>query len=540
MYSFTRVLRLFISTAIVICILLFVCNFIMHGYFIIRETKEVQHPKYYNSTKLLVQFEKQREINIMDKIQITRRIIKIFIIYLLIFGVIIYPFYKPHETDYLKNNKVERFFGENTGQDRVALVEERYYSGITRINLIENAKESLDISYFSMKGKISPKIFLGCILDAANRGVKVRVLFDGKFHNLKKDLKDVKYAFYSHPNIELKFYEPFNLFTPWVWNNLLHDKFIIADNKIAMIGGRNIGDEYFAPENYDGVITEDRDVIILNTDNENFQTSAVYQIKQYFDYVWNHKFSKNPIKQLSNNKKIKGEEVTQHLNDYIANLKDTNPEIFNNNYDWYKISVPTNKVTLIHNPIERFNKEPWCWYEITNLMKASKKSIFIQSPYIIPTKLMQKNLDFKELLSKDICMLTNSIASTPNYLAYSGYLKFRKDIVDAGARVYEYQGAGSIHAKTYIIDDRISLVGSFNLDSRSAYLSTETLVVIDSEEFTKVLKDEIQNQIDKSLLVGKDYSYIKNSKVNEREVSIVKSSIIYVLHLITYFFDYLL
>ncbi len=467
-------------------------------------------------------------------------IMKAYLLYASIFGVIIFGFHNPNIGNYKETHPVKRFLGEGLGQDRVALVEERYKSGLARINLIENAEETLDISYYTLHEGVSADIFFGCILNAADRGVEVRILLDGIFHNLKGDLKDVLYACYNHPNIELKFYEPFNIFKPWTWNNRLHDKIILVDNELAMIGGRNIGDKYFAKDGYDGVITNDRDVVIMNTDRENVSESVVSQMKDYFNKTWNHKFSKYPLKSLRKGQRIKGEEKAKHLQNYISKLKDTKEEIFNHPFDWEKASYPTKKITLIHNPIERLNKEPWCWYEITNLAKTAEKSIFIQSPYIVPTNKMLKYIDIENDLPENIDVLTNSLATNANPMGTAGSTRYRKSIIDLGANLYEYQGIGSIHAKSYIFDDRISLVGSFNLDARSVYLSTETMVVIDSEEFAEHFKEEIQNQIDQSLMVAKDYSYIENPLVKEKEPATLKVVITKFLSILAYFFDFMI
>ncbi|MCG4586292.1 phospholipase D-like domain-containing protein, partial [Anaerosalibacter bizertensis] len=224
----------------------------------------------------------------------------------------------------------------------------------------------------------------------------------------------------------------------------------------------------------------------------------------------------------------------------IEKVRKDNPEMFNQSIDWLAISLPTNKVTLIHNPIERFNKEPWCWYEITNLAERAKEFIFIQSPYIIPTKDMLKHIGTIDVPRENIDILTNSLASTPNAMAYSGHIRHRKKMVDFGANVYEFQGPGSIHAKSYIFDDRISLVGSFNMDSRSTYLSTETMVVIDSKEFANHLKKVIEDNSNNSLKVLENYSYEYNSAVEEGEVLLSKVIKIRILSIITYLFDYML
>ncbi len=484
-----------------------------------------------------------KSTKVKNLLKILPRIMKIYALYALIFGVVIFGLCRHNSSKYFEINSVERFLGNEICQDKVALVEGRFESGIVRINLIENAQETLDISYYTIQEGVSTNIFLACILEAADRGVQVRFILDGLFHNLRGELKDVIYAFAEHPNIELKFYEPFSLLKPWTWNNRLHDKIIVVDEHLVIIGGRNIGDKYFAQgeydDNYDGITVDDRDVVIVNTDRQNSSGSVVSQVKNYFNYVWNHEYSKYPLTKLTQHKQDKGHKKAKSLSNYLAALKNTNPDLFNNHIDWLEVSIPTSKVTLIHNPIQRLNKEPWCWYEITNLMKSANDSIIIQSPYVSPTKDMLKYLNGKNNSPEEISILTNSIACSPNPLAISGYSLYREKIVDYGAKLYEFQGPNSIHAKSFIFDNRISLVGSFNFDSRSTFLSTETMVVIDSAEFAKLLKHEIKNQISNCLLVGKDCSYINNSEVTEN-VSPFKSIIIKILSAITYCFNYML
>ena len=482
---------------------------------------------------------KIKGINFKDITKVAGYFIRFYTLYALILGAVIVGFHRHNNSEYLNTHPVERFFGDNVCQDRVALVEDRYESGLARINLFDNANETIDIAYYKIDEGSSANIFVGCLLEAADRGVEVRLLIDGSPSNMGK-MKDMEYALICHPNIKLKFYEPFNFLEPWCWNNLLHDKIIIVDKQYAMLGGRNIGDRYFAPDDYDEEKTNDRDVVVVNTDNNNVSNSAVYQVGEYYDYVWKHEYSKYSTTKLTKRQQEKGKDKAKDLKRYISNLRETKPEMFNGEFDWIEASLPTKKVTLIHNPIERLNKEPWCFYEITNLMKEAKDSIFVQSPYIIPTKDMVKYLDGVNVSPDKIDILTNSLASTPNVIAYSGHIRHREDIVDSGANVYEFQAPGSIHAKSYIFDNRMSLVGSFNFDSRSTYLSTETMVVIDSEEFATHLKNVAIESIENSLMVADDYSYVHNPNVKEEDFSSSKPIIIRVLSVITYFVDYML
>jgi putative cardiolipin synthase len=468
-------------------------------------------------------------------------LVAIYFFYAVIFGGVLLKFYKHKKSRYLDEYETDRFFGEETSQDRVALVEERYESGIARINLIENAKETLDISYYMVSPGLAGTIFHTSIVNAADRGVKIRILLDGLSNRMSGKKKDIVYAYSEHPNIEIKFYEPFSAWRPWTWNNRLHDKIILVDREFAMIGGRNIGDKYFAPTGYEGA-TNDRDVVIVNTEVKNLKKSVISRVKDYYDYVWNHTFSSVPVVHLTKKQQNAGKRKLSDLRNLFETLVKTQPNLFQQEINWRERSVLAKKVTFIHNPIERFNKEPWIWYEISRLMRSAKESILIQSPYIIPTDDMKKCLKKENLSAHEVKAVTNSLAASPNLMAYSGYRRFRKKLVQSGVDVYEFQGlTESYHTKSFIFDNRISLVGSFNLDPRSAYLSTEIMVVIDSKQFANQMKCEIDRIINhNSLLVKNDGSYSDHPFIEEKMVSPVKAMVTRVLSGVTRFSEHLL
>lgn len=463
-----------------------------------------------------------------------------YLLYVVIFGIVIFKDKHPQvSSTYKEQHKVERFYGNENSQDRVILLEEKMFSGVARVNLMENAQESIDVAYYAIhKGYITDLIF-GMILDAADRGVKVRILLDGIFHGLRFGLKDLQYALINHPNIEVKFYEPFNPILPWTWNNRLHDKILVIDNKYALIGGRNIGNRYFIQEGEKSP-TNDRDVLIINTNPSTKEDSVLNQMEGYFNEVWEHPITKVPIHKLSSRQQKKAKETTHQLKQKLENLRKTDQKLFNTYYDWIKMSLPTKKVTFIHNPIQRFNKEPWAWYDLTNLMKNSKQSLIIQSPYVIPTKPMRTYMDSLKIPPEKTTILTNSMASTANVVAYSGHIKQINGMVKKGINVMEYQGPDSIHAKTFIFDDRLSAIGAFNVDSRSAFLNTESMVVIDSMEFTTNLEKEMDQYFKKSLKVAKDESYIEDPNLKPAKVSWFKSITIKGLSYVTGLLQHLL
>lgn len=487
---------------------------------------------------------KERTTLMANVIKNILRVLIIWLFYAMVTGVLI--FYKPAKInqEYKDTSSVNRFYSNEVGSDRVILADDPFKSGMSRIEIIEKAEERLDISCFAIHPGKSANLFFGALIEAADRGVKVNLVLDGIFHGIRSELKDLIFYFAAHPNMELRLYEPINLLKPWTFNNLLHDKYIIADSKIAIIGGRNIGDQYFVPKGYDKKISNDRDMIIINTKIED-KNSVIYQLKEYFNLVWEHSYTKPIGNRFLKTQYKRGIVKGNELKKSWKLVKNENPDLFGKERDWFDISLPTNKITLIHNPIQRLSKEPWCWYEITEIMKSAKQSIFIQSPYTIPnSQLTEGFLQQKHVPNIEVTLLTNSIQTTPNLPAYSGYMRYRKDIVDTGIDVYEYQGRNSIHAKAFVVDE-LTVMGSFNLDPRSTYLSTETMVVVHSPEVVTTFNENIKDYLDKSLKVAPDYTYILEAETEEtqdeeRKIPFVKKTLIRVLSYITMWFDYML
>lgn len=472
-------------------------------------------------------------------VAILKRIFRSYLIYIFIFAVLIFAIQTP-----IKKEKKEPFFNkdydfESRKEDRVALIESPEAAAIVRLNLIENAEHTLDISYYTLIKGRSTDVFLSSIVAAANRGVKVRVLLDGIFNSLSGELKDTIYGFYVHPNIDLKFYEPFKALSPITWNNRLHDKIIIADENLALIGGRNIGDKYFLQDLMKEDYVKDRDVIIYNEKVEIDSPSVIDDMKAYYNQLWNYRNAKTPRKTLKARHVEKGKAFNEKSRkEYISFQNQYGQD--NNHIDWYKNTIATESIKFVHNPIGIANQDPWCLREILDLASEAKESVILQSPYIIPSRNMRSKLSEYDIDFEKVIILTNSLASSPNPFAIAGYSNRRKIIVDTGMKVLEYQGPESIHGKTYIIDDSISIIGSFNFDARSSYINSESMVVITSKEFTNILKEEVQIDMDNSLRVSKDYSYLDKEDLEEKKVSIFKRGLIFFLSKISLFLEYLL
>ncbi len=467
----------------------------------------------------------------------------IYIVYIIVTGIFLFHFQQPNTEQWIEEKEMSHFTSNTIAEDRIALVQDRFESGRARFNLVENAKESLDISYYSIKDDISSKLFISSIIEAGNRGVRVRIVLDGIVNTFNKSLKEALYVFTEHPNIEFKYFEPFQPFKPWTWNHRFHDKLILADETFAMIGGRNIGDKYFGPAGYEGA-SNDRDVIIINQGENQAQLngSVIHQIKTYYDEVWHDEYSKTPYRSLSRSQKKRAVKKKKELEIILETARKENPDLFDFKLDWLDFSFPVNKITFMHNSLFRLNSNPWIWKNLIALMEAAEESIYMESPYVIPTEEMMGYVNKNAITAPNIEIYTNSLASTPNLFAFSGYTKYRNEIAQSDVQLYEFQSQSeSIHAKTFVFDNRISAIGSFNLDPRSTFLNTEVIVIIDSKEFSEhLIKESTILTKQESLKVNPDGTYDVTAGLSPEKVSSGKKVTNWLLSKLTSWFSYLL
>lgn len=460
----------------------------------------------------------------------------IYLIYVFFFAIILFSVQKP-------KNKYEKFVSIEEkdhidNNDRVSLIESGEDAIFVRLNMLENAKHSIDISYYTLTEGRSVDLVLASLLEAADRNVQVRIILDGVFYNLSGEWKAVRYAFSQHPNIEFKLYEPFKILKPRVWNDRLHDKLIIVDNELVLIGGRNIGDKYFDKDSDTSQYSKDRDVIVYNPD-PNDLNSSVLAISNYFQQVFTYKHSKLASSDLSQRKINKGQLISKKLKVDNATHK-AQYQSQMQPIDWLAKTQKTNGVDFVYNPIGRGNQNPVVLQKLLSLADSSKESVVIQSPYVILSRNIKHYLKDYNLKLNKVKVLTNSMASSPNPIAYAGYDNSRKTLIDSGITIYEHQGPESLHGKSYVYDSKISAVGSFNFDARSSFINSEVMVIIYSKDFANKLMSHINSDLDNSLKVENDLTYKKDDVVKPAKISFLKKVLIKILVKVVYFLDYLL
>lgn len=368
----------------------------------------------------------------------------------------------------------------DTGKkDRAALVETRKDAWNARMALIGAAEESLDIVYHSVQADTCGQAFWGEVLHAADRGVKVRVLLDGKVGASSRQAKKTMRALAAHPRIACRRFNPAHPLRPWQWHALLHDKFIIMDGRYVLLGGRNIGDRYYGPAGYKGALVEDRDVLAAG--------SVLDAMKAYMTLLWEHEASV-PYRAA----KGPAERTYAALHGRAAELRALHPAWYEKTLrDFEAGMVEAARIVLLHNPVHTGQKEPVIGKALHALGQRSRRSVLIQTPY------MTGNQAFLDAIAQvngqaPVSIQTNALAVSPNSIAFSNYHANRQAFADASANIYEYHGPGSIHGKSAVFDGRLSAVGSLNLDDRSVYIDTESMLLIDSPAFARQLTAEIE------------------------------------------------
>lgn len=442
----------------------------------------------------------------------------------LLIAAVVGPFmhYKEVSEDTKRQFSTEKFYSDTVGPDRVRLLETNTSAWEERIRLFAQAHERIIMSTFDIRPGESSRDVLAMILNKADEGVKVQILVDGISGKIRMEGEALFYAVSSHPNVEIKIYNMLNLLQPWKSQGRMHDKYIIVDDMAYILGGRNTFD-YFIGDYATNDRSRDREVLVYNTlwQNSGDRTSSLWQVEDYFNEIWNLDVCTyfHDDESLREDPKVQRE--IQALGGRYEKIRAENPELFSET-DYEAATVAANRIQLVSNPTGIYGKEPVVFYELSELMKQARKQVTIHTPYAVCNGYMYDTLE--EICEKvpDVHMLVNSVENGDNVVASSDYLKFKGRLLETGIQILEYDGGDSYHGKSVIIDDDISIVGSYNLDLRSTYVDTELMLVIQSEPFTAELKDAMETmEKDCRTVIDKDH-YVTPDHIQVAEVSVWK------------------
>ncbi len=375
----------------------------------------------------------------------------------------------------------------STGE-RVVCVDDNVDALVWRIRMIESAKEEVILSTFGFGTGRAGTDMLSVLLNAAERGVKIRLLLDG-YHGSKAVKKNENFeALLSLPNVELRLYNTINVLTPWTANYRMHDKYIIIDDNTYILGGRNTNDLFLG--DYSATPNIDRDILVYSP----AVSGSLQDLRNYFESVW----ALDECREFTF-KERDTEAFRAKLRSHYEGLKKTYPTAFGFS-DWEGETLAANSVTVLTGGINVGNKAPTLWKDLCAYMKQGEK-VMIQTPYVICSKEMYDDLTAITGGGTQVTVLTNSTETGANPFGCTDYMLHKQNILDTGSSILEYAGEHSLHAKTILIDDSISIVGSFNMDMRSAYIDTETMLVIDCPALNDQLHDQVVDMAKQSLYI---------------------------------------
>jgi putative cardiolipin synthase len=377
-----------------------------------------------------------------------------------------------------------------------------------RIAMTELAEKSLDLQYYIWEEDKTGRILAERLLKAADRGVHIRILLDD--NNMAK--RDNSIALLdAHPNIEIRMANPFPNRNSHIWsfitdlgrvNHRMHNKSMGADGAISIIGGRNIGDDYF--EVSDEANFRDMDLLVAGP--------LVKDVGQSFDYLWNGSWS-YPISALAKRefsaedlKRVRLSLADAEQEDPYPHPLDKEVNTITRNLNQALQGLVWAKGTVIDNdPVRLANSQKGEISQAFNAkLKTLNKELLIESAYFVGTKAGIE--EAKRLVKKGVRVrvLTNSLASNDVLAAHAGYAKWRKGLLKAGVELYELrpdskgrlldkllvkgESKAALHTKAFAFDKKSIFVGSFNLDPRSANINTEIGIYIESPELARRLE----------------------------------------------------
>lgn len=409
------------------------------------------------------------------------------------------PFWRPKSLSPETKKAIESasFRQEEPGQDRAMLLETNQSAWDERMRLMSMAKERIILSTFDFRDGESPRDLMALMLHKADQGVKVSILVDGFSGLVRMEPSPMFRALSTHPNIQIKIYNPMNPLLPWKTQGRMHDKYVIADDIGYILGGRNTFD-YFIGSYPSASRSHDREVLIYNEKQGTPDSagSSLYQVESYFNRVWNLDVCRLFHDSPKEGQKKKVAEACSLLKERYKTLSSQYPELFceadpSPALSYYqKATVPAGKITLVSNPTGIYGKEPVVFCTMARLIKEAKEQVNVHTPYAVFNDFMYDTM--KEAASQiPVTMMINSVENGDNFFASSDYPLHKKKFLETGIKVLEYDGGTSYHGKSIVIDQDLCAVGSYNFDLRSTYLDTELMLVIESPALTAQLKDHM-------------------------------------------------
>jgi putative cardiolipin synthase len=403
------------------------------------------------------------------------------------------------------------------GQSAFWLLDRADYSYEVRLALIDQAVESLAIQYFIWEKDPTSRLMSDRVIQAADRGVQVRILLD----DLTLNGQDGEFsALASHPNISVRTFNPWRARSNFgrvaeyfmkfgQLNHRMHNKTIIADGHFAILGGRNIGDRYFGV--WADFVQNDLDIMALGP--------AAIDVADSFDLYWNDNLS-YAIADVARPK-----EAAQELAPTIEMLRSVylsepeilqeyslEPMIWDELFEYIIGNYSIGTALLGQDlPDIELARPTQLNAPILEMLAMAEERVLLSTAYLIPDR------DFFDLIAElegrgvEVTLLTNSLASNNHIVAHIAYKSWRKKLLGIGVDLFEARADSAflteystpptepaflgLHTKAIVVDDRHGFVGSPNIDPRSLIINTEIGFFVDSPALAERLAALIERDI---------------------------------------------
>ena len=505
-------------------------------------------------------------------------------IFLLINSSLVYAQTNSSWHDY--GQKLEAINKDKSG---IFILEKGEDALVSRAWLVDNAKKTIDVQYFIWSTDNIGTLAAAALLRAANRGIYVRVIVDDLLIDADNE---VLYALANHKNIDIKIYNPnINIGTSFIGktynvlanfrkiNQRMHNKVIIVDEQAVITGGRNMADEYY---DFDHKYNfRDRDVLMLGqavasaniSFNRYWKSKYVAPIEElisnpfaneiqtYETDIWDDENSKDEssihleLKNITHNKSTvvykyleyyenKESNFDQNMRIKIENINDEFTRIIDQMH-WVKAEFISDEPGK-NNKSFTLSGGSKITSELASEIDSAEKSITIQSPYLVMSWDAWKLLRNAVKRGVNVRIVTNSLSSTDNLAAYSGYARQRNRLLNTGFEIYEFKPDAKIrtdiinryqeingkhpifalHAKSMVIDSKKSYIGSFNFDPRSENLNTEAGVFINDSK----LSIELEKTIEEDMLPENSWNVKLDG--HSHKTSIYKRTKVFLLKLV--------
>ncbi|RUO73129.1 phospholipase D family protein [Idiomarina ramblicola] len=396
------------------------------------------------------------------------------------------------------------------------LLEDAHRALIERVRLIRQARHHIALQYYLWRPDSSGLTLLKELLNAVERGVRVDLLLDD-FHS--KPLEPLLRDLSLRRNFTIKLFNPFK-HRRWRWlnwltdfkrmNRRMHNKSLLVDGKVGIVGGRNVGNEYFGT--HAGQLFADLDVIAKG--------EVVKVLLEDWRHYWNCSLSVSVdlIKSPDRHRlfediwlKYQKQPELKDLNQFVLSDGHLNKVPKDNSDIWYKASA----TVVSDDPLKaQLNSKPsrLVTYQLAKTLGSAQHSIVLVSPYFVPTSVGVKELENLSRRGVKVKVLTNSLAVTDVPAVHAGYQRHRRRLLLCGIQLFELRrteekqlrkavrpyfrrSASSLHAKTVTVDGEKVFVGSFNFDPRSAQINTESGLLIESAEMAERINAMFEHEL---------------------------------------------